>query len=140
MQLTYVLEQGIVWVYMRMVLRLQLQHTLTGGYTPRPHSCNLTCALSAAHKVVAWITTVGGCLSKCCSSSTNLAISWVSQNATVHNCQRIDICIHVCLYVLVRCYIMLIAIPLEAMGTQYEHIDYFVCTMCSYVLCSRLKL
>ena len=65
------------------------QHTLTGRYTSRPHSCSLTCASVVSHQSVACITTVGGCLSKCCSSSvTNLAIGWVSQIATVHNCQK----------------------------------------------------
>ena len=63
--------------------------TLTGRCTPRPHSCSLTCASTVSHQVVACVTTVGGCLSKCCSrSEINLAISWVSQTATVHNCLK----------------------------------------------------
>ena len=32
------------------------------------------------------VTTVGGILSKCPTSGTNLTIGWVSQSATVHNC------------------------------------------------------
>ena len=66
-----------------------IQHTLTGRCTPRPSPCSLTCASTVSHQVVACVTTVGGCLCKCCSSSvTNLAISWVSQRATVHNCLK----------------------------------------------------
>ena len=62
------------------------QHTLTSRCTPRPpHS--LTSANTASHQVVAGVTTVGGCLSKCCSSSViNLAIGWISQIITVHSC------------------------------------------------------
>ena len=62
-------------------------NTLTGRYTPRPISCSLTSASTVSHQVVACVTTVGGCLSKSCSSSvTNLAIGWISQTAAV-NCQ-----------------------------------------------------
>ena len=71
------------------VLKRQLQHTLTGRFTPRPHSCGMTCTSTVSHQVVADITTVGGCLSKGCSSSvTNLAIGWLSQSTTVHVCQK----------------------------------------------------
>ena len=71
------------------VLKRQLQHTLTGRFTPRPHSCGMTCTSTVSYQVVACITTVGGCLSKGCSSSvTNLAIGWLSQSATVHVCQK----------------------------------------------------
>ena len=50
----------------------------------------------------ACITTVGGCLSKCCSSSvTNLAIGWVSQSATVHSCQTRNVCKYMYVYRLV---------------------------------------
>ena len=64
------------------------QHTLTGRCTPRP-SHSLTSANTASHQVVACVTTVGGCLSKCCSSSMiNLAIGWISQIITVHSCQK----------------------------------------------------
>ena len=66
-----------------------LQHTLTGRFAPRPLSCRLTFASTVPHQVVACITTVGGCLLKCCSSRvTNLAIGWISQDTTVHNCQN----------------------------------------------------
>ena len=60
--------------------------TLARRFIPRPHSCSLTCA-SFSLQVVTHITTVGGCLSKCCSSSvTNLTIFWVSQGVAVYNC------------------------------------------------------
>ena len=65
--------------------------TLTGRFTPRPHSCSLTCASTASHQSVACITSVGGCFSICCSSSvTNLAngSDYVSQSTTVHSCQK----------------------------------------------------
>ena len=69
------------------ITKLLKQHTLTGGDTPRPHSCSLTCVNVLSHQNVACVTTVGGCLSKCCSSRvTNLTIGWVSQSATVHSC------------------------------------------------------
>ena len=62
--------------------------TLTVRCTPRPDTCILTCASTVSHQVVSCITTVGGSLSQCCSSSViNLAIDWISQSATVHNCQ-----------------------------------------------------
>ena len=71
--------------------QLHIQHTLTGRFTPRPHSVSLTCASIVSHQVVACVTTVGGCLSKCCSSSvTNLSIGWVSQSVTVNHCWRKD--------------------------------------------------
>ena len=41
------------------------KHTLTGRGTPRPFSCSLTHASTVSHQVVACVTTVGGCLSKC---------------------------------------------------------------------------
>ena len=66
----------------------QIQHTLTGRGTPRPHFHSLTCASTVSHQVVACVTTVGGCLSKCCSSGTNMAIGWVSQGTTSHNCWK----------------------------------------------------
>ena len=70
-----------------MVFNLQQQHTVTGGCTPRPHSCSLTCANTVPHQVVAYIATVGRSMSKCCSSSvTNSAIGWISQSTTVHSC------------------------------------------------------
>ena len=43
------------------------QRTFTSRCTPRPHSCSLTSASTVSHQVVACVTTVGGCLSKCCS-------------------------------------------------------------------------
>ena len=53
-----------------------------------PLSCSLTQASTVSHQVVASVTTVGGFLLKCCSSSvTDLAIGWNSQSATVHNCR-----------------------------------------------------
>ena len=68
-----------------------IQHTLTGRCTPRPHSISLTHASTASHQVVACGTTVGGSLSECCSSGSNLTIGWVGQNATVHNCWKENI-------------------------------------------------
>ena len=66
-----------------------MQHTWTGRGTPRPISISLTSAGTVSHQVVACATTVGGVLSKCCSSSvTNLTIGWVSQSITVHNCLK----------------------------------------------------
>ena len=66
------------------------QNTVTGRCTPRPNSCSLTSTCTVSHQaVVACVTTVVGCLSKCCSSCViNLAIGWISQIATVHNCQK----------------------------------------------------
>ena len=65
------------------------QGTLTGRCSPRPHSCSLTSESTVTHQVVACVTSVGGCLSKCCSRSvSNTAIGWISQTATVHICQR----------------------------------------------------
>ena len=62
------------------------KHTFTRRCTPRPILCSLTCASNVSHQVVACVTTVRGCLSKCCSSSgSNLTIGWVRQCATVHN-------------------------------------------------------
>ena len=67
-----------------------------GRFTPRPPSCSLTCAIAFSHQVVASITTVGGSLSKCCSSSvTNLAIRWRFQSATVH-CQKKEYLMYTC--------------------------------------------
>ena len=63
------------------------QHTLTGRFTPRPHSCSFTSPGAVSHQVIACITPVGSFISKCCSSSViNLAIGWVSQSTTIHNC------------------------------------------------------
>ena len=63
-------------------------NTCTGRCTPRPIPCSLTSASTVSHQVVACVTTVGGILSKCCSRSViNLAIGWISQIATVHNCE-----------------------------------------------------
>ena len=70
-------------------VKLQQQHTLTGRCTLQPRSISLTCAKAVSLQVVACITTVGGSLSKCCSSSvTNLAIDGVCEGTTVHNCQK----------------------------------------------------
>ena len=65
-----------------------LQHTLTGRFAPRPLSCRLTCASTVSHQIVACVTAVGSCLPKCCSSVTNLAIGWISQDTAAHNCQN----------------------------------------------------
>ena len=68
---------------------LQQQHTLTGRSTPRTTACSLACVSNTPQQGVPWITTVGGCLSECCSSSvTNLAFGWVSQSTTVYNCEK----------------------------------------------------
>ena len=79
-------------------------HTYTGRCIPRPISCSLTSASTVSHHVVACVTTVGGCLSKCCSRSvSNLAIDWISQTATVHNCQKyITSCKHMLLHTWTR--------------------------------------
>ena len=72
--------------------------TLTGRSTPKPHSCSLTSLSTIYHQVVACIATVGGCLSKGCSSSVaNLAISWVIQSPTVHNCEKVKLYVHLVL-------------------------------------------
>ena len=63
------------------------QYTLTSRYASRPYSCSLTRASTISNQDVACVTTVGGCLFECCSSSvTNLPMDWVCQCATVHNC------------------------------------------------------
>ena len=55
----------------------------------RPQSCSLTSVSVASNQIVTFITTVGGSLSECCSSSvTNTAILWISQSTTVYNCQK----------------------------------------------------
>ena len=41
--------------------------------------------ITISHQTVVCVTTVGGCLSECCSV-INLAICWISQIATV-DCQ-----------------------------------------------------
>ena len=79
------------------------QPTLAGRCTSRPHSCSLTNASSTTAsnelQVEACITTVGGSVLICCSSSvTNLAIGWVSQIATVHHCKLEE---HICVTVFV---------------------------------------
>jgi len=67
--------------------------TLTGRCTLRLHSCSLTSASIISYQVEACITTVDGCLFKCCSCSvTNLAIDWISQIATIHNCRKNTSC------------------------------------------------
>ena len=71
------------------------QHTLTGRCAPRPHSCSLTSASTTSNQVVACITTVGCCLSKCWSSMTNLAIGWISQSTTANNYWKRHIYIHI---------------------------------------------
>ena len=72
---------------------LHKKHTLTGRFTPRPHSCSLTGAYAASKQVVAFITTIGGCLSKACPISvTNLAVLWISKNST--NCKEKDYIMH----------------------------------------------
>ena len=64
-------------------------YTFTGRCIPRPISFCLTSANTVSYLVVACVTTVGGYLSKCCSSTViNNAIRWISQSATVHNCQK----------------------------------------------------
>ena len=81
----------------------RMQHTLTGRYTSRPHSCSLTSASTVSHQVIACITAVSGCLSKCCSSRvTKLTIDWTSQIATVHNCQM-QIYTHIHTYTCTSC-------------------------------------
>ena len=63
------------------------QHTLTGRFTLRPHSCSFTHGSAVSHQPIACITHVCSYFSKCCSSSViNSAIGWVSQRTTVHNC------------------------------------------------------
>ena len=80
---------GICLAHTHTVKIASLQHTLTGRFTPRPLSCSLTRASTVSHQIVACVTAVHGCLSECCSSRvTNLAIGWISQNTTVHNCQN----------------------------------------------------
>ena len=67
----------------------QVRLTDAGRLIPRPHSISLTCASTVSHQLqsVACITTVGGCLSKCCSiGMTNLAIGSGIQSTTVYNC------------------------------------------------------
>ena len=67
----------------------ETQHTLTDRCISRPLFCSLTCASTVSHQGVACVTTVGGCLSKGCSTRmTNLAIGWVSQSITVHRCWK----------------------------------------------------
>ena len=68
--------------------------TLTCRGTPRPpHS--LTHASTVSHQVVACVTTVGGCLSECCSRVTNLAIGWIRQSITVHSYKNKE---YTCMY------------------------------------------
>ena len=65
------------------------QCTLTGRFTPTPYSSRLTSTRTVSNQVIACITMVGGCLSKCCSSSViNLAIGWIIQSTTVHSCEK----------------------------------------------------
>ena len=87
--------QGLLYTYIHLVIlcltyiKYEIAYTLTGWCIPRPPSCILTSASTVSHQVVACVTTVGGYLSKCCSSSViNLATGWISQIATVHNCQN----------------------------------------------------
>ena len=78
-----------VYVHMKIEsLPVSNIHTLTGRCTSRPISCSLTSASTVSHQGVACVTTVGGCLSECCSrSESKTAIGWISQIATVHNYQ-----------------------------------------------------
>ena len=65
----------------------QVWLTDAGRLIPRPHSISLTCTSAVSHQVVACITTVGGCLFKCCSiGMTNSAIGSVIQRTTVYSC------------------------------------------------------
>ena len=65
----------------------QVWLTDAGRLIPRPIPCSLTCTSAVSHQVVACITTVGGCLFKCCSSGmTNSAIGSVIQRTTVYSC------------------------------------------------------
>ena len=65
----------------------QVWLTSAGRLIFRPIPCSLTCTSAVSHQVVACITTVGGCLFKCCSIGiTNLAIGSVIQRTTVYSC------------------------------------------------------
>ena len=78
-----------VILYENVITSTLQQHTLTGRSTPRTTACSLACVSNTPQQGVPWITTVGGCLSKCCSSSvTNLAFGWVIQSTTVYNCEK----------------------------------------------------
>ena len=55
-----------------------------------PSKLHLQCPIAwNNHQVIACVTSVVGCLSKCCSSSViNPAIDWIRQTTTVHICQQ----------------------------------------------------
>ena len=79
----------VCWDVLSLETYAPMQHTLTVRFTPWPDSTSLTYTSAVSNQIVACITTVGGCLSVCCSSSViNSAIGWISQNTTVHNCQN----------------------------------------------------
>ena len=64
----------------------QVSLTAARRWIPRPRSIRLTCTCNVSHQGIALITTVGGCLSECCSiEMTNLAIGWVNQCVTAYN-------------------------------------------------------
>ena len=74
-------------VRLRLHMYSQVWLTDAGRFIPRPDSISLTHASTVSHQVVASITTVGCCLSKCCSiGMTNLAIHSGIQSSTVNNC------------------------------------------------------